>query len=48
LRDHGAWQASGEIIVSEDMLIGLDQAPAALLRLVNGANTGKQFLRIAE
>jgi NADPH-dependent curcumin reductase len=43
-----AWQAEGKIKLAEDVLVGLGQAPAALIRLVTGGNNGKQLVRIAE
>ena len=41
------WLASGQLISREDIVIGIENFPAALLRLFSGANRGKQVLQIA-
>jgi NADPH-dependent curcumin reductase CurA len=41
------WVASGEVKVVEEVLDGLDSAPAALIGLLAGANTGKRMVRVA-
>lgn len=40
------WQALGQIHLAEDILDGIEHAPAALLRLLSGANVGKQLVRV--
>lgn len=43
----GAWAASGAIKVVEDIIDGLEHAPAALIGLLNGENRGKRMVRVA-
>ena len=40
------WVAEGKIKVSEDIVDGLENAPAALIGLLNGDNTGKRMVRV--
>ncbi|WP_157218488.1 NADP-dependent oxidoreductase [Flavisphingomonas formosensis] len=40
------WLAEGRLKAPEDVVHGLDQAPAALLRLFEGRNRGKQILSL--
>lgn len=42
------WRASGQLVDREDILEGLSQAPAGLVRLFEGKNFGKQLVRVAE
>jgi len=42
-----AWVASGELKVLEDVVDGLDAAPAALIGLLAGDNVGKRLVRVA-
>ena len=42
-----AWVASGELKVLEDVVEGLDSAPAALVGMLAGDNTGKRIVRVA-
>lgn len=42
------WYASGKLIYREQIADGLDQAPAALQGLFDGANIGKQVVRITD
>jgi NADPH-dependent curcumin reductase CurA len=42
------WTVAGRIRQLEDVLEGFDNAPRALMRLFEGANSGKQLLRVAE
>ncbi len=44
----GAWLAEGKLKDRIDVVVGLEQAPAALERLFTGANRGKQLVRIAD
>jgi len=46
-REMGAWLAEGRITLREDMVDGLEQAPAALARLLQGGNFGKTVVRVA-
>lgn len=48
LRDVSAWIASGEVRYREDIVDGLDNAPAAFIGLLEGRNFGKLIVRIAE
>jgi hypothetical protein len=41
-----AWVREGRISNHEDIIDGFEQAPRALMRLFDGANRGKQILRI--
>lgn len=41
------WIASGDLKVLEEVLEGLESAPAALIGLLAGANTGKRMVRVA-
>jgi NADPH-dependent curcumin reductase CurA len=42
-----AWVTSGELQVLEDIVEGLDAAPAALVGILAGNNTGKRIVRVA-
>jgi len=42
------WLADGRVRQIEDILEGFENAPRALIRLFEGANIGKQLLRVAE
>jgi len=41
------WLSSGKLISREDIVTGIENFPAALLRLFSGENKGKQVLQIA-
>ena len=41
------WLSSGKVISREDIVSGIENFPAALLRLFSGENNGKQVLQIA-
>lgn len=41
-----AWVAQGKIKVTEDIVEGLENAPRALIGLLNGDNTGKRMVRV--
>ncbi|WP_306085098.1 hypothetical protein [Nocardia cyriacigeorgica] len=41
-----AWLADGTIRTKETVYDGLDQAPAAFLGVLAGANTGKMLVRL--
>lgn len=43
----GQWVADGAIKVREDVVDGFEQAPAALIGLLKGANFGKLLVRVA-
>lgn len=43
-----AWLGEGRLRQRDDVLDGFDNAPRALMRLFDGANVGKQLLRVAE
>lgn len=47
LRDAGAWVGAGRLKYREDVVDGLEQAPAAFLGLLEGKNFGKLLVRIA-
>lgn len=45
-RDMAAWLLEGRITLREDIVDGLEQAPAALARLLQGGNFGKTVVRV--
>ena len=42
----GGWIASGKLKTREDIVVGLDQFPAAFDMLFSGANNGKLVLKL--
>lgn len=46
-RDMSQWLSEGRITLREDIVDGLEQAPAALARLLQGGNFGKTVVRVA-
>jgi len=42
------WASSGQLKVIEDIVEGLENAPAALIGLLNGENRGKRMVRVAD
>jgi NADPH-dependent curcumin reductase len=48
LRDVGEWLRSGRLKYREDVVEGLEQAPAAFLGLLQGKNFGKLLVRVAK
>jgi NADPH-dependent curcumin reductase CurA len=48
LRDVGEWVRTGRIKYREDVVEGLEQAPAAFLGLLEGKNFGKLLVRVAK
>ena len=38
----------GKLKVKEDIIDGLENAPAALIGFLHGDNTGKRMIRVAE
>lgn len=47
-REMGAWLASGKVKAREDVVDGLERAPEAFIGLLQGRNTGKLVVRVAE
>jgi len=45
-REAGAWVASGQVKYREDIVEGLEHAPAAFIGLLNGKNFGKLVVRV--
>ena len=41
----GAWIEAGDIVVTEDVVEGLEQAPQALIGLLQGRNFGKLVVK---
>jgi NADPH-dependent curcumin reductase len=48
LHDCSAWLREGRLKYREDIVEGLEQAPAAILRLFDGANFGKLLVRVSK
>ena len=48
LRDVGEWVCSGRLKYREDVVDGLEQAPAAFLCLLQGKNFGKLLVRVSK
>jgi NADPH-dependent curcumin reductase CurA len=46
-RDASGWVKAGQIKYREDIVDGLDNAPAAFLKLFDGANFGKLLVRVS-
>ena len=46
-RDMQAWIGDGRIKYREDIVDGLENAPAALIGLLKGENFGKRIIRIS-
>jgi NADPH-dependent curcumin reductase CurA len=46
-RDVGGWLRDGRIVYREDVVEGLDAAPAAFIGLLRGANFGKLVVRVS-
>ena len=42
------WQREGSLLHKEDVMVGLEKAPEALLRLFRGENFGKQLVKVAD
>jgi len=48
LRDMTAWIAAGDIVPTEDVVQGLEQAPTALVDVLQGRNFGKRVVRVSD
>lgn len=46
MADLGKWAAEGKLKVAEDIVEGLENAPEALIGLLNGRNRGKRMVRV--
>lgn len=46
-KDLAAWTAEGKLKVAEDIIDGLEEAPAGLVGLLAGENRGKRMIRVA-
>jgi NADPH-dependent curcumin reductase CurA len=44
----GRWRRDGRLVHKEDVAVGLENAPKALLRLFAGENFGKQLVKVAD
>lgn len=42
----GGWYASGQLVVRETVVHGLEQTPAAFIGMLRGANTGKMIISL--
>jgi NADPH-dependent curcumin reductase CurA len=47
-RDMGEWVAAGRVKLREDLVAGLENAPAAFIGLLEGRNFGKLVVRVAD
>jgi NADPH-dependent curcumin reductase len=47
-RDMGEWLAAGRVKLREDLVDGLENAPAAFIGLLEGHNFGKLVVRVAD
>lgn len=45
-RDMADWLKAGKVLYLEDIVDGLENAPAALIRMLNGGNLGKLIVRL--
>jgi len=48
LRDVGGWLRDGRLKYREDVVVGLENAPAAFIGLLKGQNFGKLLVKVAE
>ena len=46
-RDMGAWVRDGKVRYKEDIVEGLENAPATMIGLLEGRNFGKQLIRVS-
>jgi NADPH-dependent curcumin reductase CurA len=44
----GRWHREGKLVLKEDVLVGLENAPRAFLRLFSGENFGKQLVKVTD
>lgn len=47
-RDMGEWVGAGWVKLREDLVDGLENAPAAFIGLLEGRNFGKLVVRVAD
>ncbi|MBT3341352.1 MAG: NADP-dependent oxidoreductase, partial [Gemmatimonadetes bacterium] len=47
LREMATWLADGRLQYREDVIDGLENAPAAFIGMLQGDNTGKRLVRLA-
>jgi NADPH-dependent curcumin reductase CurA len=47
-REMAEWIAAGRVKLQEDLVDGLEHAPDALFRLLQGGNFGKVVVRVAQ
>ena len=48
LRDMRQWISEGKMKYRETIMDGIDEAPNALIGLLEGANTGKMLVRLSD
>ena len=44
----GTWYREGRLCFREDVIEGLENAPQALMKLLEGTNRGKVLVKVAE
>jgi NADPH-dependent curcumin reductase CurA len=47
LNDLSKWERQGDLTLVEDIIEGLENAPAGLIGLLAGENRGKRMIRVA-
>jgi NADPH-dependent curcumin reductase CurA len=48
LRNVGGWLKAGKLKYREDVVVGLEKAPEALIGLLQGRNFGKLLVKVAD
>jgi NADPH-dependent curcumin reductase CurA len=48
LREVGGWLRQGQLKYKEDVVVGLENAPAAFIGQLNGRNFGKLLIKVAD
>jgi NADPH-dependent curcumin reductase CurA len=48
LQELAGWLQDGRLVYKEDIVVGLEQAPAAFIGMLSGDNTGKRLIQVTE